>query len=89
MEDQEKIQALINENPHYPVVLTSINTSNLPFNATILRDYVQHTIQNATTMAEYIQHQQIFNEKLISNGLVENVDQNLTVDSPHTTSSLQ
>ncbi|KAL6944501.1 hypothetical protein ACO0RG_001238 [Hanseniaspora osmophila] len=79
MEDQEKIQALINENPHYPVVLTSINTSNLPFNATILRDYVQHTIQNATTMAEYIQHQQIFNEKLISNGLVENVDQNLTV----------
>ncbi|KAH3901246.1 uncharacterized protein SCODWIG_01299 [Saccharomycodes ludwigii] len=71
------VNDLIEENPNYPIIITQVKTNQIPFMPSILQDHLTATISNATTFSSFVQQSELLQRKLVSNGLIDSMQQSI------------
>lgn len=76
MRQQQEIESLFLQNPNQRIKVTNIHYDHrtLPFNNESLLKYCEQTLGKVTTMEQFQLQSMILQERLIGNGLVEQVD---------------
>lgn len=76
MRQQEEIESLFLENPNQRIKVTNIHYDHqtLPFSNESLLKYCEQTLGKVTTMEQFQLQSMLLQERLIGNGLVEQVD---------------